>query len=450
MPTSYKTTGARIYSRLMCVSPHRPTRIPAEQQSGPSITFTSRSARRVVSAIQLEGFPNRQELARIVRHYRLTNSGTRNALVSRLLYAVVRSVAKLKALWVVLPCSLGSVAAAQPGDYAEQWQADTDAIAYALILAAHEQAQTPTERIEWLTDVFVDEETPYLDGSLGEGLEGRYSQRPLYRFDGFNCTTFIETVLALALTEPSDFTTTIADFDAFMKAIRYEDGQVAFLTRNHFPSADWVPNNVATGLLSDVTDDTSLFGGGRTAVAWINKPGWYEHFDEESDAICLVDPAFPYPNCDASIEERIAGVESLKAEAADSVRGVVGTLQYLPLWQIFAFPSVTRSQLAAIPSGSIVQFVRPRYDLREQINTRMHVSHQGIVIQSAEHGTLLRHASSRSTVRRVVEESLEDYLREYWESLPINEGHCVGWGEEKNCLRDINILSVPEAQPEEN
>jgi hypothetical protein len=105
-----------------------------------------------------------------------------------------------------------------------------------------------------------------------------------------------------------------------------------------------------------------------------------------------------------------------------------------PLWEIFATHSDTQTQLREIPSGSILQFVRPRYDLVEWIGTLMHVSHQGIVVHKGNQ-VMLRHASTSTD--KVTEEPLQDYLEKYWLSESCNRA----WDEEyRNCMRGINIL----------
>ena len=46
--------------------------------------------------------------------------------------------------------------------------------------------------------------TPYKLGPLGEGPEGLFDQDPLYSFDVFDCTTFVETVMALHYSKNMD------------------------------------------------------------------------------------------------------------------------------------------------------------------------------------------------------------------------------------------------------
>jgi hypothetical protein len=82
----------------------------------------------------------------------------------------------------------------------------------------------------------------YLGDPLGEGLSGQYDQDDLYRFDGFDCTTFVETIMALA--GASDF----EHFERRMNAIRYEAGRIEFTARNHFPSCS--PQNYCPGFIA--------------------------------------------------------------------------------------------------------------------------------------------------------------------------------------------------------
>ena len=68
----------------------------------------------------------------------------------------------------------------------------------------------------------------YLNDPLGEGIAP--DPDPLIRTDAFDCTTFVETSLAAG------------DVGALTK-IRYKNGDVDFVNRNHFIESDWIPNN---------------------------------------------------------------------------------------------------------------------------------------------------------------------------------------------------------------
>lgn len=68
----------------------------------------------------------------------------------------------------------------------------------------------------------------YISSPLGEGRAP--DEDPIIRFDAFDCTTLVETVLAGG------------DVDALQR-IRYKDGVIGFETRNHFIESDWLENN---------------------------------------------------------------------------------------------------------------------------------------------------------------------------------------------------------------
>lgn len=96
---------------------------------------------------------------------------------------------------------------------------------------------------------------PYKLGVLGEGGAEPYDTDPLYCLSASDCVTFVEQVYAMALA--SDF----AEFKRILPRIRYKDGKVGILTRNHFTEADWNVNNA--WLFEDLT---TRLGGGR---AWV-------------------------------------------------------------------------------------------------------------------------------------------------------------------------------------
>lgn len=70
----------------------------------------------------------------------------------------------------------------------------------------------------------------YAADPLGEGAG--YDTDPLIRFDAFDCMTFVETAMA------------DGNVDALNK-IRYQNGIVGFINRNHFVATQWLTNNAA-------------------------------------------------------------------------------------------------------------------------------------------------------------------------------------------------------------
>jgi cell wall-associated NlpC family hydrolase len=64
--------------------------------------------------------------------------------------------------------------------------------------------------------------------------------------DGFDCVTYIETVLALSRARRVD------DFADWLRKIRYEQGRIHWRRRNHYMTA-WIRNNICNGILRRVS-----------------------------------------------------------------------------------------------------------------------------------------------------------------------------------------------------
>jgi cell wall-associated NlpC family hydrolase len=63
--------------------------------------------------------------------------------------------------------------------------------------------------------------------------------------DGFDCVTYIETILALAHATNAD------DFVEWLRKIRYEQGRIQWERRNHYMTL-WIRNNVREGIIRPV------------------------------------------------------------------------------------------------------------------------------------------------------------------------------------------------------
>jgi len=94
----------------------------------------------------------------------------------------------------------------------------------------------------------------YVADPLGEGAG--YDTDPLIRDDAFDCTTFVETVLA-------------GGDAARLNKIRYRNGIVAWENRNHFIETDWLSNN--SSLVENVSRQ---YGPVRTRNVVIDKRAW--------------------------------------------------------------------------------------------------------------------------------------------------------------------------------
>ncbi|MCC5876175.1 MAG: DUF1460 domain-containing protein [Candidatus Sumerlaeia bacterium] len=97
---------------------------------------------------------------------------------------------------------------------------------------------------------------PYKLYLLGEFPFETHDPLPLYSLTHSDCVVFSEHTYAMALTRdwPSFFT--------MLQRIRYIDGQIGVVTRNHYTEADWNRNN--NWLVEDITAEI----GGDNALAF--------------------------------------------------------------------------------------------------------------------------------------------------------------------------------------
>lgn len=251
----------------------------------------------------------------------------------------------------------------------------------------------PSSRLEIFSRKFMG--IAYMLDGLGEGPKGKYDRDPLYRFDGFDCTTFVETATAMALSR--DFN----DFERQLQQLRYEHGEISYVLRNHFPSADWIPNNIASGFLEEITADVA---GPDVPVlaarALVDKPSFYAKKTYEELNVPGATP-----------EEKLRLLDEWRAEGL-AFNAQDATLPYIALKDLFAGHGV--DVLNRIPHGAIINIVRPGWNITDpkdgSLITQMNVSHQGLAFW--RNGVLyLRHASKDAG--KVSELPLADYLRRF-------------------------------------
>ncbi|WP_370449419.1 N-acetylmuramoyl-L-alanine amidase-like domain-containing protein [Legionella sp. km772] len=256
-----------------------------------------------------------------------------------------------------------------------------------------------TERLNWFSEHFKG--TVYVLGSLGEGPKGRYDQFPRYRTDAFDCDTYVNTVLALALAN------SLTSFKQCINKLRYQNGQVSYIKRNHFTSIDWNKNNQNRGILKDITlniHDQNNQPVALYSASQINKPNWYAHKDPSTIRI------------DASTTAlQAARLDELKTKTKN-LEVTTAKVPYLPFTALFPENKPNFYLFSQIPNGAIIEIVRPGWDLRKQIGTYLDISHLGFAFW--EKGTLyFRQASSN--YGKVVNVPLIDYLKEALNSPTI-------------------------------
>lgn len=174
-------------------------------------------------------------------------------------------------------------------------------------------------------------------------------EKTLYRFDGFDCQTYVETVLALAYANNFD------EFKKNMNDIRYADGKPNFYTRNNFPDADWIPNNIKKGFVQWSNLNT------QTISMKINKRKWYE--------------------------------AQTGKPAPDFIDDVTVNLPYVPVQGI-------SKAVPCIPNGAILFIIKPSFLL---------ISHMGFAIW--KNGMLYFREASNIGKKEVRDVPLQRYIQ---------------------------------------
>lgn len=136
------------------------------------------------------------------------------------------------------PAAVLGPSAAPPRIVPEQWTIPAEVIS---AVRAVDHAPVGV-RMEAASRSFLG--LPYMNDAEGEG-QGADADPPS-RYDAFDCLTFVEQVLSLALAGDPLQAPSLRD------AFRYR-GEPAYDHRRHFMEAEWVPDAIRNGLLTDIT-----------------------------------------------------------------------------------------------------------------------------------------------------------------------------------------------------
>jgi len=263
------------------------------------------------------------------------------------------------------------------------------------------QTENTTQRIEQISRHFLGK--PYQLGSLGEGKNAKFDQDPIYRTDTFDCLTYVSTVIALAKAN------NLPQFQEEMNKIQYRHAKPSFFNRLHFMSVDWNVVNAQNGIIQDITyrfKDANGRALYKTAQALINKPAWYRKMTSEN--LVLIHPLSVKEE-----EKRLQALRSLSRKAQKTM----GSVRYIPLTALFYTNGKPNQTLFnQIPSGAIIEIVRPNWDLEKLIGTRLNISHVGFAIRTPQ-DLMFREASSLE--HQVIDTSLAEYLKNYLNSPTV-------------------------------
>jgi hypothetical protein len=205
-------------------------------------------------------------------------------------------------------------------------------------------------------------QVPYAFSPLGEGKGNPPDEDPPIRFDAADCTTFLETCMAMSRSS------SLEEALRVLREIRYVDGRVDYRRRKHFMMAQWIPQNQKAGFITDITRKV---GGDAVAVAT--------------------------KRLDAEVWKRRRKKDSWpRLEPGDVPEGVF-SLPIIPIDR-------AREFVSRIPAGTILNVVRIDYR-----SMPVRITHQGLVVVRRGR-RYLRHAA-RAGYRRVVDELLDTFLR---------------------------------------
>ncbi len=256
----------------------------------------------------------------------------------------------------------------------------------------HMRFKSLQDKVAYINQLFFNK--PYAFNALGEGNLGEFDDNPLYRVDVFDCETYVDTVIALALA--SD----LPSFKDIINKIRYKDGNVSFTNRNHFTCLDWNKNNQKQLLTKDITTnikDKHYNYVAKNAEAYIDKPNWYKNLPISRVRLQALNNI-----------ERAKKLNVLHAKGAD-FKKELSTIAYVPLDKIFPNDDEVDMQIIKqIPNGAIIEIVRPNWDLYKVIGTNLNVSHLGFVVWENNQPYFI-HASSDKLM--VVKTPLLEYLK---------------------------------------
>ncbi|MGZ3695192.1 MAG: N-acetylmuramoyl-L-alanine amidase-like domain-containing protein [Bdellovibrionota bacterium] len=267
----------------------------------------------------------------------------------------------------------------------------------------------------------------YVLGPLGEGEGAKEDPDPLYRLDAFDCTTFIETVMANAycFQAKSQMGSCLKNK---MRKIRYAGENISYKDRNHIPELDWLPNNTKRGFLEDLRP--KLFTGQwLPAAISIDRELWLakekaegEKTEEKKGSVVTKGEHFYLPVSfffkkielneaqKKELDEKLAKAQKeIKPDEEDKLELAKAKFR-AELEFLRATYQPIEERLNEIPSGTILNLVRA--NLKDKAKARLTplITHQALIIQ--KNGVAyIRQAAP--TGGHVGEQKLGEYLLRY-------------------------------------
>jgi hypothetical protein len=241
-------------------------------------------------------------------------------------------------------------------------------------VAAAARTRPLEARVDALTRALLG--APYALDPAGEGEAP--DAHPPGRYDAFDCLTFVEEVLSLALAPHA------AGAGAWRRDLRYDGEEPAYAHRLHHMELGWLPAAVRRGVLqpvpSLVTAGAPVLPTARTRP--IDTADWAQWSGRT--ALKLADEALP------------TGVASLAVYSLDDVRAA--------------------AQASTLPTPALFAVVRA-----DRPSVPLWTTHVGLVVAGPA-GPELRHASSGNVVHRVTSVPVTAYIDRLttWRGWPVD------------------------------
>lgn len=100
---------------------------------------------------------------------------------------------------------------------------------------------------------------------VGKTLEKNREERLVVNLRQLDCTTYVETVLALSRCM-AQCNPTFANYCANLRLVRYKDGKVAYTARQHYFTY-WIQQNVRKGIVADIQSPNPPYSAVQTVKA---------------------------------------------------------------------------------------------------------------------------------------------------------------------------------------
>ncbi len=241
---------------------------------------------------------------------------------------------------------------------------------------------TTSERVIYWSEYFLGR--PYSStGPLGEGKAANWDNDPLYRFDTFDCTTFVETTLALASSNDRK------SFEREVINIRYEDDIVDYFHRAHIITYAWLPNIIGKNYISKQESAEWNYALKTTTTKFEYIP-WLQQLNQQQ----------PDQQLQQELLQSTLNSFSQQHPSTEIKSDYLEINLLMGNWNLFE---------SGISGTYLVNIVRPDWNLEDKIGTDLLVSHQGWVYRDELSGEVtMVHAS---TSGQVVKLPLKVYLK---------------------------------------